>query len=173
MKTLLTLSALAVAASIALGGCDETEPIADSGEPTVVTAESTVPGKAGEGTDARGGAEHQADRAWMTNLDEAMKLAKSENKMVMVDFMATWCGPCQMYVDKVFPTEQFKEAAKDFILVKIDTDEQPKVAQKYGVSGIPDIRFLAPDGSQVSKVVGYKGERLLDDMRSAKSAAGL
>jgi thiol-disulfide isomerase/thioredoxin len=104
---------------------------------------------------------------WYYDLEEGMKVAKATGKMIFLDFNATWCGPCQMYKKNIFPTPEFMEIAKKYVLVDIDTDEQEALARKYGVSGIPDLRFLKPDGTQVHKVVGYKGMALLDDMRAA------
>lgn len=110
---------------------------------------------------------------WHTNLDEAKQLAKSQNKMLFVDFTASWCPPCQMYIEEVFPTNAFKKAAEDYILVKIDTDEQGELANKFGVSGIPDIRLMDPNGKEIAKVVGFKGADIIKDMEAAKKKAGL
>src|SRR5690348_11680376 len=87
-----------------------------------------------------------ADKAWSKNLSQAQALAKKTGKLVLVDFNATWCGPCQLYKKDVFPTSEFKAATKDVILVEIDVDQQGSLATKYGVSGIPDIRILSPTG---------------------------
>lgn len=108
---------------------------------------------------------------WYYNLDEALKVAKQTNRMVFLDFNATWCGPCQMYKRNVFPTAEFKAMAKYFVFCDIDTDEQPALARQYGVSGIPDLRFLTKDGREVHKVVGYKGMALLADMEKARQMA--
>jgi thiol:disulfide interchange protein len=110
---------------------------------------------------------------WYYNLDEGLKVAKATNRMVFLDFNASWCGPCQMYKRNVFPTEEFKAMGKYYVFVDIDTDDQSGLARQYGVGGIPDLRFLKPDGTEVHKVVGYKGMALLDDMRTAMSKAGM
>lgn len=106
---------------------------------------------------------------WYYNLEEGLKVAKATNRMVFLDFNATWCGPCQMYKREVFPTAEFKAMARYFVFVDIDTDEQSGLARQYGVSGIPDLRFLRSDGTEVHKVVGYKGMALLQDMESARN----
>ncbi len=72
----------------------------------------------------------------------------------------------------MFSTEEFKAKAKDFVFVHIDTDHQKDVAKKFGVSGIPDLRFLTNDGTEVHKVVGYKGMAVLGDFDIAKQKAG-
>ncbi len=104
---------------------------------------------------------------WYTNLDEAMKVAKATNRMLFVDMNATWCGPCQMYKREVFPTPEFKAFGKYYVFVDIDTDEQPALAQKFGSTAIPDLHFLKNDGTEVHRVIGFKGMALLDDMKLA------
>ena len=59
------------------------------------------------------------------------------DKPVLVDFFATWCGPCKMTAPHV---ARLADAYKDSVKVcKLDVDEAPDVAQRYGVSSIPTI----------------------------------
>jgi thiol:disulfide interchange protein len=113
----------------------------------------------------------KVEPGWTNDLAKAMARAKKEHKLVMVDFNATWCGPCQMYKHQVFPGAKFKAATKNVILVDIDTDQQPGIAQKYQVQGIPDIRFFSPQWKQVGGIVGFGGEdRLLAELKKAQAA---
>jgi thiol-disulfide isomerase/thioredoxin len=109
---------------------------------------------------------------WYENLEEGLKVAKATRRLAFVDFTATWCGPCQMYIKEVFPTPEFQAKAKDFVFISIDIDQQPAVAQRFGISAIPDLRFLDADGNQIHKTIGYKGMALLADFDTAKSNAG-
>lgn len=110
---------------------------------------------------------------WFHDLDEAYKVAKATNRLVMIDFNATWCGPCQMLKKEVFGTEEFKAMGKYFVFVDIDTDHNPGIAKQFNVSGIPDIRFLTADGREIHKVVGYGGKAsFLAEMNKAKAAGG-
>ena len=59
------------------------------------------------------------------------------------------------------------------MFVHIDTDDDPATARKFGVSGIPDTRFLTNDGKQVHKFVGYGGvSHVLGEMSKARKMAG-
>ena len=77
---------------------------------------------------------------------------------VIVDFWAPWCGPCKM----VAPTLEkiAKENAGKVIVAKVNTDENPEWAMKYGVQGIPTMLFVAK-GKIVHRQVGALPEPML------------
>lgn len=71
--------------------------------------------------------------------------------LVMVDFWAVWCGPCRMIASTV--EELAKEFAGKVKVAKLNTDENPDIATKYKIMGIPTIMFFK-DGQKVDQVVG-------------------
>lgn len=66
----------------------------------------------------------------------------------------------------MFPTAEFKKAAEDYILVMINVDNQPEVASRYKIEGIPDIRVLDAKGDVVDQLVGFGGSDPLLAMMS-------
>lgn len=110
---------------------------------------------------------------WLHNLDEALALAKRTNRLVMVDFDATWCGPCQKMKAEVYPMAEFKAFGKQFVFCEIDVDENPSLAKKYEASSIPLVKFMTPDGSVFHKFVGYANpDQVLGEMKKALQIAG-
>jgi len=81
------------------------------------------------------------------------------NDVVLADFYADWCGPCQM-LDPVVERLANETAAA---VVKIDVDANQAPASAYGVRGVPTLVLFA-DGEQVEEVVGVHGEDRLRDL---------
>ena len=70
---------------------------------------------------------------------------------VLVDFYATWCGPCRMVAPIVEEISQ--EQAGKVDVYKIDVDESPDIAQRYGVMSIPTL-IVFRDGQPAKKTLG-------------------
>jgi thioredoxin 1 len=71
----------------------------------------------------------------------------------LVDFWATWCGPCRMQAPILDSFEA--EIGSTVKVGKVDVDEEPELAQKYGVMSIPNIVILK-DGKEVDRLVGVQ-----------------
>ena len=78
----------------------------------------------------------------------------------MVDFWAVWCGPCQMVAPIV--EELAAEYDGKLKVMKLNTDENPDVAGKYGIMSIPTLLFFK-GGQPIDKVVGAVPKRVLKD----------
>jgi thioredoxin 1 len=86
------------------------------------------------------------------------KTVLNSNVPVIVDFWAPWCGPCKM----IAPTLEkiAMENAGKVIVAKVNTDENPEWAMKYGVQGIPTMLFVS-NGKIVHRQVGALPEPML------------
>ncbi len=107
---------------------------------------------------------------WHTSLDEAIQRATTEDKLIFVDFNASWCPPCKLMEQETFTNEKFIFAAQDFVLAKIDVDENPDTAAKYGVEGLPTLGILHPDGKPVAGVSGFHSASELQQLMQAARA---
>lgn len=80
---------------------------------------------------------------------------------VLVDFWATWCGPCKM-AEPVL--EELSEVYKNRVLIsKLDVDQNPVTTQKYGVMSIPTT-VLFKDGKEIGRQVGFAGKFAYEDL---------
>jgi thioredoxin 1 len=72
-------------------------------------------------------------------------------ELVMIDFWAVWCGPCRMIAPTV--EELSKEYAGKMKICKLNTDENPDIASRYKIMGIPTLMFFS-NGQKVDQIVG-------------------
>ena len=92
---------------------------------------------------------------------------------VLVDFTATWCGPCKMLAPILEKLAASHEGKIKF--VKVDVDEEPALAEACDITGVPTL-VIVKDGRVMDRVVGLMSPRALEDklsrhVESRKSAA--
>ncbi len=94
---------------------------------------------------------------WAPSEAAAFKAAKASGKLIMVDFFTDWCFWCKELDKNTFPAPQVVELSKSLVAVKLDAEKEGlALAEKHGVNGFPTILFLRPDGTEFSRLVGYK-----------------
>ena len=100
-----------------------------------------------------------ADVLYLTK--ETFDVTLNSTEPVLVDFWATWCGPCRMVGPVIEElAAEYKGKAK---VCKVDVDEQPEIAQRYQVMTIPTI-MVFKNGEIVEKVIGVKPKTVFAQM---------
>ena len=94
-----------------------------------------------------------------TNFEQEVLQSK---KPVLVDFFATWCGPCRMLGPTI---EEIEAERADVKVVKIDIDESPAIANAYRISAVPSV-FIFRNGKVAAQTMGVRPKdqlyRLID-----------
>ena len=87
--------------------------------------------------------------------------AETSQGLVLVDFWATWCGPCKMIAPVL---EELDSEMSDTVkIAKVDVDENPETAGNFGVMSIPTL-ILLKDGVIVDKAVGFQPKEALAEL---------
>lgn len=71
---------------------------------------------------------------------------------VLVDFYATWCGPCKMLMKQL---EKYEVEVTNVKVIKVNVEEEHEMAQAFGVRGLPTLVYME-DGEVINKVTGMK-----------------
>ncbi|GMV96122.1 MAG: hypothetical protein AMXMBFR83_04910 [Phycisphaerae bacterium] len=89
-------------------------------------------------------------------LEQARARAEQEQKVVFVDFYATWCGPCKLLDQTTWKDEKVVAWLKEkTIPLKLDAEVEMRAADAYRVTGYPTLVFLRPDGREIGRLEGY------------------
>ena len=88
------------------------------------------------------------------NKDNFDSVVKKSSIPVLVDFNASWCGPCKMLTPIL---EEVSKEHSNFKIVSINVDDEMSLAEKYEVSAIPCL-IVFKDGKEVSRSVGLRGK---------------
>lgn len=132
---------VALTAAVAISSCASKQEGATND--TAAAAEATEQGAA------------PAEAAAVTVLPKGQEIPAADGKLVIIDFNATWCGPCKKFAPHFEAVaERYADKAKFY---SVDVDDHQELAQKYNVQSIPMVVFIHPDG-KVTSFNGYQDE---------------
>ena len=94
------------------------------------------------------------------NQDDWASEVKECDKPVLVDFFATWCGPCQMLGPVI---EEFADTHDEIKVVKVDTDENQELCEQYDIMAVPTV-ILFEKGEVKVRHEGFAAPDVLEDM---------
>lgn len=84
-----------------------------------------------------------------------------ENKPTLVDFFATWCGPCKMLSPILEKVEE--ESNGEYNIVKVDIDESYDLAKKFGIMSVPTM-IVFKNGEEVEKLIGLRQKNQIEEI---------
>lgn len=96
---------------------------------------------------------------WENDLGSAFILANNENKIIMVDVYADWCGWCKKLDAETYKDLEVIELSRKFVNLKVDTDNNKSdfdlLNKEFEITGLPAILFMDKDGNLIHRINGY------------------
>ncbi|TRY67075.1 hypothetical protein TCAL_03457 [Tigriopus californicus] len=93
----------------------------------------------------------------IADMDELRtQLTNAGDKLVVIDFYATWCGPCKMIAPQI---EEMASTMDDVVFLKVDVDEAEEVAAEYNVTAMPTF-ILIKNSKQIEDLMGANSDKL-------------
>ncbi len=103
---------------------------------------------------------------FLSDYEEALALAKKEDKRVVIDFVTTWCGPCKMMDRLVYSSQPIYEKSDDVIFLKLDGDDERELNKQYQIKAYPTVILLDSDGQEIRRRSGYQSvSKLLEFLK--------
>nr|ABD98743.1 thioredoxin-like protein [Graphocephala atropunctata] len=96
--------------------------------------------------------------------DLEAKLKEAGNNLVVIDFFATWCGPCKLIAPHI---ETMDEEFPDVMFLKVDVDECEGIAAQYEISSMPTFVFIK-NSKQLENFAGANAEKLKETVNKHK-----
>lgn len=91
---------------------------------------------------------------WTTDFDKALKTAGKSGHPILLDFSATWCGPCQMMARTTLRDTNVLQKLDSFVKVKVDIDANAPLAERFGVHAVPTFVVINNDADELARTSG-------------------
>ena len=137
------LIAVSIVVFLTVMSCTRTSSTVSMSNDAAITEQSTTSDEVVQEGDDAEGVENQNDN----NATDA-----PAGKIVVLDFFATWCGPCKAMAPDMEKME--KKYAGKIEFRKIDVDKEQELAEKYNITAVPTIVVLSPDGKILDSTEG-------------------
>ncbi len=106
---------------------------------------------------------------WGKELPAALTEAKASGKKVLIDFEATWCGPCHTMDQWVWNDAELAPLiTSGFVAIKVDADLQKELVKRLKITGYPTMMVMNADGTEVKRVSEYQGSKAMIAWLTAK-----
>lgn len=99
------------------------------------------------------------------NKDNFEEVVLKSKTPVLVDFFATWCGPCKMLGPVL---EQVADETNNVKIYKVDIDESMEIAEKYGLISVPTL-IMFNNGEEVAREIGFRQKKQILDLIENKT----
>ncbi|MFY9554101.1 MAG: thioredoxin family protein [Blastocatellia bacterium] len=94
---------------------------------------------------------------WKTSYDAGVKAARRDGKPVLLEFWATWCQPCKVMDQEVWPDSKIQRLATNFVCIAVDVDHSEPEATRYHIQAIPTVIIADPWMNVLYRREGYVG----------------
>lgn len=92
---------------------------------------------------------------WVYDMTTAQALSLNQNKLIVLDFTATWCKPCKTMDERLWSSEEMKEIAGQYIFFKVDIDNNTAMASRFSIKSIPHVIVTNIAGDDLWSITGY------------------
>jgi thiol-disulfide isomerase/thioredoxin len=96
----------------------------------------------------------EPDTGWTTDFDKTLHNAAESGHPLLLDFSATWCGPCQMMARTTLQESNVVQKMGSFLKVKVDIDANAALAERFGIHAVPTFVVVNGDGEEIARTTG-------------------
>lgn len=96
----------------------------------------------------------EPDPAWSTDFDKTLHSAAEAGRPLLLDFSATWCGPCQVMARTTLQESNVVQKLASFLKVKVDIDANAALAERFGIHAVPTFVLVNGDGEEMARTTG-------------------